>query len=119
MYEILPESEGHVIALKGIGTLTETDFKMLEPHLVKRLEAAAPASVLLDWTALHGWDTQGEREAFLFWLREWDQIKRVAIICDEKFLGEMIQIKKALSRSDVRHFSPADAAKARTWVKGI
>ena len=117
MYEILPETKDRLIALKAMGKLTDTDFELLQADLDRRLEFAAPARILLDWTELEGWDAQGDQRSFLFWLGEWSKIDRVAIVSTEKFLGEVIKIGDALSRSTVRHFAPSEADEARSWLK--
>jgi hypothetical protein len=117
MYEILPETKDHLIALKAIGKLTDTDFELLQADLDRRLESAAPARILLDWTELEGWDATGDRRSFLFWLGEWSKIGRVAIVSAEKFASEVIQIADALSHSTVRRFAPSEADEARRWLE--
>lgn len=118
MYQILPETKDHLIALKATGKMTDIDFELLQADLDRLLESAAPARVLLDWTDLEGWDARGDQRSFLFWLGEWSKIERVAIVSSEKFLSEVIKIGEALSRSTVRHFAPSDADEARRWLKG-
>ncbi len=117
MYEITPESQDRLIVMKATGRLTTADYETLRPKF-ERLAAAAfgPLHVLLDWTALTGWDTDGERSAFAMWAQEWSEVERVAIVSGNKFIEDGIEIGKILSKAKVRHFQPADAAAARAWL---
>ena len=118
MYQILPETSGHLIGLKATGTLTTSDFEVLQSEIDRLLAQAAPACVLLDWTELHGWDARGEQRAFTFWLGAWSQIDKVAVIAEETFLSDVVQLGVALSHSTVRHFYPGEAGSARAWLAG-
>jgi hypothetical protein len=53
MYEILPETKGHLIALKAMGKLTDIDFELLQADLDKLLASAAPARISIgpSWRA--------------------------------------------------------------------
>lgn len=72
--------------------------------------------MLLDWSELTGWDMQGEAEAFRTWVGEWADIERMAIVSGDKFIEDGLQIGKILTKAEVRHFQPADAAAARAWL---
>ncbi len=118
MYEILPKTNGHLVALQAMDRLTDGDFETLEPVVDRMIEDAAPARLFLDWTELKGWDGKGEARSFRFWLKNWGLIERVAIVSSNKFLSDVARLKQTLSRSQVRHFLVSDADKAWVWVQG-
>lgn len=117
MFEILPETQGQLIALKAMGRLTAADYEVLQAEMDGLLAVANPARILLDWTELEGFDAEGDRRSFLFWLGEWSKIDRIAIVSSDKFLSEVNRVAEALSHSKVRHFRPSHADEARRWVE--
>jgi len=117
MYEILPETTGHIVALKAMDRLTDADFEVLEPAVDRMIEEAAPAKVFLDWTELTGWDGKGEARSFRFWIHNWGLVEKVAIVSSDKFLSDVLRLKQTLSRSQVRHFAVFDADTAWTWLQ--
>jgi len=118
MYEILPEAKGSIVALKALDRLTDSDFESLESEVNKLIAGAAPAKVLLDWTELSGWDCRGEARSFQFWLQNWRDIEKMAIVSSDKFLSDVVRLKQTLSRSEVRHFAVTEADKAWAWLEG-
>lgn len=117
MYAILPESEGHIVALKAIGKLTSSDFVAFQPVAEELFEKAAPARVLLDWSELEGWDAEGEKRSFRFWLAGWKLIERLAIVCDDHLLSDVARLKETLSHAEVRHFAVDQRDRALAWLR--
>lgn len=117
MYEILPESSGHIVALKAIGHLTDADFDTLVPEADRMIDEAAPTRVFLDWSELEGWDRNGESSSSRFWLQNAGIVERVAVIAHERLLSDVVRLRTMLGRADVRRFPASGADQAWAWLR--
>lgn len=116
MIELLPETEGKLIALRMSGIVTEEDqerwFEQAEPIIAgNRIEL-----LLLDWSALEGWAKGARSSGTWFGMHHRASIKRVAIVADEKWADETLRITDIFNGAAVHRFLPAERQAALDWI---
>ena len=118
MLELLPETQGNVIAVKVYGTITAADYEEFMPGLEGRIADAAPALGLVDWEEFEGWAADAEWYSFWYRVTNRRAFTRVAVIAGGKWGDEVESLSRLLDRASVRRFEPAERTVAWAWLLG-
>lgn len=119
MIELLPESQGNLIAIKMSGIVTEADQDASFEDAEAIFDQEKIEIVLLDWEHLEGWDKGARSAGTWFGMHHRALIARVAIIGDDRWADETLRITDIFKASAVRRFVPADRAEALRWLRGM
>ncbi len=118
MIEILPESQGNVLAIRGTERLTASDYEEL---LIPRLEAIirkhrkSRLLFLMD-PDFKGWDFDAAKLYANFGLKHRNDFERVAGVCGPKWVNWGMKLQSLFSRSEIRTFSCDEAPSAMQWI---
>ncbi len=115
MFEIMPETNDRVLALKTSGLITSADYEATMPELQKRFEAQGGIRAYLDWQELEGWDPAGESDAFMFRNYARGKFERIAIVGPEKWTDEAREMAEHMN-AKIRLFPPDQQDEAWAWV---
>jgi len=115
MFEIMPETNERVLAIKNSGLVTSADYEATMPELQQRFEALGGLRAYLDWQDLEGWDPAGESDAFMFRNYARGKFERIAIVGPEKWADEARQMAEHMN-AKIRLFRPDQQDEAWAWV---
>ena len=119
MIEILPESQGNLIAVKASGKVTDQDYKEILIPKADRVLA------------------ENDRANFLFWLSDqfegfelgaaWDDIKyasghhdkfdKVALVGGPRWVEWTSKIFGPMLKAEVKHFEEVQIVEAWSWIQ--
>jgi|APTNR8051073442_1049403.scaffolds.fasta_scaffold06618_2 hypothetical protein len=117
MIELLPETQGNVIAVRMSGTVTETDMddyfgKAEEIFLQERVE-----HLLLDWSRLDGWAPGARSVGTWFGMHHRSLVGRVAVVADDQWADETLRIADIFQAATVQRFSASARDQAFKWIR--
>jgi len=120
MIEILPETNGNLLAIRGRGKLTDKDYTEV---LIPRLDALSkdhPKLRLLFEMGddFEGWDFSAALRYAKFGLKNRDNFDKVAAVCGPKWVNWGLKIQSLFTKADVATFSCAQRSDARRWIEG-
>jgi len=118
MIEILPESRGNMLAIRGSGRLSREDY---DDVLIPRLKAMVNEYPKMRFLFLmdrdfQGWDTDAALRYAKFGLAHRNSFEKVGAVCGPKWVHWGFQIKSLFVRADVRTFSCERGADAWQWI---
>ena len=116
MFEILPESDDKILAIRFTGTITLEDYQRFLPEADRIVAAGRPLRALLDWQALVGWAPEAESDRFLFRARHRGDVSRIAILGDERWEDEAKRMAEVMG-CELRIFDPGEREAARAWLE--
>jgi hypothetical protein len=119
MIEILPESEGSLIALKIGGKLTLDDYTgVWVPRLEEAIESHGKVRVLmyLDET-FDGWETGVIWEDTKVGLKNVAAFKKVALVGGPTWIGKIMELVGHLMPGSMKAFPAGSLEEAYDWIK--
>ncbi|MBI5570157.1 MAG: STAS/SEC14 domain-containing protein [Desulfomonile tiedjei] len=119
MIEILPESEGSTLAIRGRGRLTAADYEnLLIPRLEAILQQHAKARLLFDMDDdFKGWEFRAAWDYAKFGLKHTDHFEKVAAVCGPKWVQWGMKFKSLFVPGEVKTFSCAERPEALEWIR--
>jgi len=105
-----------VVVIRATGKLTKEDFLHFKPQFEQTLLERGKLRVLFDMTAFEGWEPKGFWEETKFDIKHNGDIRRMAVIGDEKWHHTLITIFKPFVAARVRYFQRGEADQARHWL---
>lgn len=118
MIEIMPESRGNLLAIKGSGKLTGRDYEeLLIPSLEAIMKEHHKARFLFYMDAdFQGWDLDAAREYASFGFKHKDDFEKVAAVCGPKWVHWGMKLKSYFVNGDVRTFPCEESSEAWKWI---
>jgi len=119
MIEILPESSGNILAVKGAGRLSREDYEnVLLPRLQSLVEEHPEARFLFYMEDdFKGWDLAAAWHYARFGLKHKDRFEKVAAVCGPKWVHFGMKLKSYFVNGDVRSFPCEGGMAAREWIE--
>lgn len=117
MYNILPETKGHIIVIRIKESLTSQDHKTLLPYLKKRTEENGKIRLLIELQDFEGVEFLGLLKMLSYLLKHGKHIEKKAIITDEEWISRWTSLLSPLSKAKIRCFSTTKDEEAREWVR--
>jgi len=119
MIEIMPESNGSLLALKATGKLTDTDYKeVLIPKIEEIIRRSGKAKALLylprDFT---GWEAHAMWDDASFGLRHRNDFEKLAVVGAAKWVEWATRIGSHFMEGEVRTFPEAQLTEALNWIR--
>ena len=119
MLMLLPESAGALVCLKGVGKLTDEDFRDMMPRLEAVIAAHGRLRLLADLTEFGGWDWRAAWDDAAFGIKHWNKVTKIALVGDSSWENLAARIAGKLVPADVRKFPAGQAGEALDWIKAV
>ena len=119
MLMLLPESAGDLVCLKGLGKLTDEDFRDMMPRLEAVIAAHGRLRLLADLTEFGGWDGRAAWDDAAFGIKHWNKVAKIALVGDSSWENLAARIAGKLVPADVRNFPAGQAGEALDWIKAV
>jgi len=119
MIEVLVQSEGNVLGIKGRGKLTDEDYR---DNLIPRLEAIlkehskANLLFLMDHD-FKGWDLSAALDYAKFGINNRDRFDKVAAVCGPDWVHRGMKLTSYVTDGEIRSFSCDQLDEAWDWIK--
>ena len=118
MFEILPESDGGILAIETRGKLTHAAYAALKPEPERRIAAHGNLNALFDITDFDGWHLRGAWDDFALGMEHIGGFERIAVVGAARRQDFAIDLAAAVTRADVRFFQKTKRRQAWDWVRG-
>ena len=105
-----------VVVIRATGKLTKEDFSQFAPQFEQSIHERGKLRVLFDMTGFEGWEPKGFWEETKFDIKHNSDIRRMAVLGDEKWHHTLITIFKPFVAAQVRYFQRSEANEARDWL---
>jgi hypothetical protein len=116
MIELLPETQGNLIAVRMSGTITEEDQDAYFAKAEAILAAERVEHLLLDWSQLDGWAKGARSAGTWFGMHHRALVGRVAILANDKWADETLRITDIFHAATVQRFPPTERVTALDWI---
>ena len=98
MVIFLPESDENLVCCKAIGKLTDEDLQSLTLRIERTLENHGSFLLYVNLEFFKGWDKN------VYGKKYWDQIKKIAVVGNQKWEQMINKIKQNFKNGDKRYF---------------
>src|SRR3954462_305642 len=121
----LQHERDNVYRIDLTGVLQEHEFLAMQRLLAAELDGANRIRLLVMLTEFEGWERTATWRDLTFYVRHGNDIKRIAIVGDDRWRAEALMFAAAdLRDAPVADFAAVRAAKARGglshwWQKGL
>lgn len=88
------------------------------PAFERLVQELGPVAMLIDVTALEGWDAQGLWRDLRFDATHQNAFGPMAIVGDERWQGWGTKLSKPFFKAEMRFFRPEQIDGARHWLRG-
>jgi hypothetical protein len=116
MIKLEAGADGRTLLLTMSGMVSADDIDQAEENFPPLLADASICCVLLDWTALDGWEKGAKAVGTSFGMRHWATVRRVAVVGDARWDDETLRIADIYRAAEVMRFNPAHRAEAIAWL---
>jgi hypothetical protein len=117
MIEKLAESSGNVVGYKAVGTITASDYLMLEPEVKALVEKKGKICMLIDlsefkWEKMEAW-----LQDLKFGSEFHHEIKKMALVGDKTWEKWITHVANPFYAQDAKYFHTAEIDKAWAWLR--
>lgn len=120
MFEVLPETDPHLLAIRVGGKLTRQDYARLNPWLDEQLARHPRPTMLVDMRRFEGFEGPGALlDDMRSGVKHWGDVGRVAILADHPWVAWMVSLMSPLMRAEMRYFGPDQEAEAWAWARRV
>jgi len=119
MIEVLPESQYNVLGVKGIGKLTDLDYKnILVPRLERMIKDYQKVRCLFLMTEeFHGWELEAAWDDAKFGVQHRNDFEKVAVVGGPRWVEWGTKLAALIMSGEVKTFSSEQLDEAWDWVK--
>lgn len=114
--EIKPETRGSIVTVRLSGKLTRQDYLQFLPAVDRLAAIHGKLRLLVAMRGFRGWAVGALWGGIKFDMKHPRDIERLAIVCDNKWLEEMVAFRKPFTAATVRYFDKTQAGAARDWL---
>ena len=113
----LEQESGNLYRVDIQGVLRKADLELCQQQLIAEIRRVGPVRLLFKLQAFGGWDRDSDWSDLSFYLRNGDNIERIAIVGPEQWRSQALMFAGAdLRRGPVEFFRDDALADARAWV---
>jgi hypothetical protein len=118
MIEILPESQGNLLAIRGSGKLTARDYEeLLIPSLEAIIKEHRKARLLFYMDSdFRGWDFDAVINYANFGFKHKKDFEKVAGVCGPTWVHWGMKLQTLFADSEVKTFSCKESPLAFQWI---
>jgi SpoIIAA-like len=99
------------------GLLLRSEFRQREAELKTELDRVGSAKLLCVLSGFEGWESNVDWSDLSFYVKYGDAIRKIAIVGDERWRGEMLMFAAAdLRKAPVEFFPEGELTKAVAWL---
>ena len=119
MIEVLPESHENILGVKGIGKLTELDYKeVLIPNLEGIIKEHGKARCLFSMGAdFQGWELEAAWDDAKFGIQHRNDFEKVAVVGGPLWVEWGTKVGGLIMSGEVKTFSQDQIEEAWNWIK--
>ena len=115
-YHCIPDS--NIVEFTVNGPITRKQFAELITEVESRIEDFGSVDLLEEIRSI-GKIPPAVLWADLRWaVSHWKKIGRVAVVCDQDWVENIVDVMQPLVAMDVRHFELDEKDEARRWLRG-
>ena len=114
--ELQEEAGGKILMVKLSGKLTKQDYEHFVPEVGRLIARARQDPHPGHMHDFHGWTMGALAEDFMFDLKHFAQIERLALVGDRKWEADMAMFCKAFTNATIRYFDEARFDEAISWI---
>ena len=117
--EILAESEGNVLGVRGREKLTAEDYEMVWiPRILELIEAHGSVRLLLVLGSdFEGWEAGAAWDDAKFGFQYQDKCEKIAVVGGPKWVEWGTRLVGHFLKGEVKTFDEADLTAAWDWIK--
>lgn len=112
----IERDKGGVVVIRAEGKLVKEDYSLFVPQFERIVNESGKLRVLFDMTKLDGWDSKGIWEEAKFDLGHNGDIRRLAVVGEEKWHHALVGIAKPFAAAEVRYFHRDESDEAGRWL---
>ena len=113
----IERGDDDVVVICATGTLIKEDYSLFTAQFEEITRERGKLRVLFEMRGFDGWDPKGMWEEAKFDLKHNTDIRRLAVIGDEKWHHALVTVTKPFAAGEVRYFSRGEANEARRWLR--
>ena len=119
MIEVLPESHGNVLGIKGIGTLTDLDYKnLLIPKFEDILEDFEKVRCLFFMgDDFQGWELEAVWDDAKFGVQHRNDFEKIAVVGGPQWVEWGTKLAALIMSGEVKTFPSDELKEAWEWVE--
>ncbi len=119
MIEIMPESNGSLLAVRAVGILTHADYRdVLVPKVEEIIKQFGSARVLLYLTeACGGWQLHAAWDDASFGIEHRRDFEKVAVVGGPRWVEWAAKVGALLLKGEVKTFAEDDLQEALDWIQ--
>lgn len=117
MLRILGQTQDNIIATKAIDKLTKSDYAMLLPVLVNRLQTYKKIRWYFEMENFTGWELEAFWQDVKFDIQHADDFEKIAMVGEKKWQERMTDLMKPFSEAEIKFFELEDRKIAFEWIK--
>ncbi|MCA9085307.1 MAG: STAS/SEC14 domain-containing protein [Planctomycetaceae bacterium] len=116
-FEITEAAVGNVVEVHATGKLTRDVYETLVPITEEKIREHGKIRILFIMHDFHGWTVGAAWDDFLFDLRHFNHLERLAIVGETKWEKGMSIFCRPFTTAKIKYFDHTDIAKAREWIE--
>ena len=118
MFEILPDSNPDLLAIRVSGRLTKADYARLNPWLDEQLAQHPRPALLVDMRDFHGWDGPGAMlDDARFGVTHRNDLRRIAMVGDRAWQSWLATLFAPFMGAELRYFDHEQIDEAWAWAR--
>ena len=119
MIEIMPESEGNVLAVKATGKLTAADYEdVFIPKLKEVIEEQGKARMVFYLSeTFEGWELGAAWDDAKFGTKHMHEFDKIALVGGPKWVQWGTRLSAHFIRGQIKSFPVSEIEPALEWVK--
>lgn len=117
MLQILGQTEGNVIATKAIEKLTKSDYAVLLPVLINRLQTYKKIRWYFEMENFQGWELKAFWEDVKFDAQHANDFEKIAMVGEKKWQEWMTDLMKPFTEAEIKFFEMKERNTALEWIK--
>ena len=117
MIQILPETQGKVIATRADGKLSPSDYSKVLPVVINRLQTYHKVRWYFEMEAFKDWEAvtslQGEKIDFM----HANDFEKIAVVADKEWKELLTNFIDSFTNAEIKFFNPKERVIALDWIK--
>ena len=98
------------------GTLVKQDYNQFEPEFRQMTGSDDKLRLLVDMTALNGWEPAAFVEEVKFDLQHFKRVERLAVVGSKHWQHAMTTFADIFTSAEIQYFEPTQEQLARLWL---
>lgn len=117
MIQILPETEGKVIATRADGKLIPSDYSKVLPIIKNRLQTYHKVRWYFEMEAFKDWDVATSRQDIKFDILHANDFEKMAVVGDKEWEELLTNFIESFTYAEIKFFKPEERIVALDWIK--